>query len=244
MFHVPDRYAVNKPLDAKVFTPRGMKKLDKDRIRQSLLASRLIWQIAGEEIPSRVDDAYNCSVIMGLECKLKSVKDIAFCAEQVQHMIKAPCVVRFYNGDEEVYSFAHKRLSQNDHTQIVVLERVQTPVLSQVFQDKTATLLNEYLDFDAIKNRTDKLNYYLEAMVKAFLISHLDLFSGIRPLLDDKIWFNLPDFMVVFAQMKELVRLHKELELAQLPAEKAGLIGKIKALQEEITRHKGATYEQ
>ena len=129
MFDIPTRYASDSPIEPKTFIQRDMKKPEKDRIRDNLLEARLVWQIAGEEVPSFIDADYNCSVIMGLDIKLKSIKDSVFFAELVQHMVKAPCVIRFHDNASEVYSFAHKRLSHTDATQVVIVDRVETPPL-------------------------------------------------------------------------------------------------------------------
>jgi len=83
MFDIPSRYAADNMIEPKTFIMRHMKKQEKDRIRDNLLAARLVWQIAGEEIPSLIDEIYNCSVIMGLDIKLKTIKDSAFFAELV-----------------------------------------------------------------------------------------------------------------------------------------------------------------
>lgn len=188
MFSIPQRYHQGSPIEPKTFIQRDMKKAEKDRIRENLLDVRLMWQIAGEEIPSLINEQYNCSVIMGLDIKLKAIKDAAYFADLVHRMVKAPCVVRFYDTGSEVYSFAYKRLSRNDATQIVVESRVETPELSLSFPDKTTEKLHRYLTFDALKNKTDKLCLYLEATVKAFIISNLKLYSGIDELLERKLW--------------------------------------------------------
>lgn len=240
MFDVPARYVMNSPIHPKTFILREMKKSDKERIRQNLLSVLLLWQIVGEGIPSRVDEDYNCSVIVGLECALKNVRNPAFFAEHIQSLVKAPCVIRFYDQESEIYSFAHKRLNRNDHTQVVVADRVQTQAMPLVFPDKTAMQYRRYLSFDELKNKTDKLNLYLEAMVKTSIISNLQMCSDMLPLLDDKIiWYNPSKFMALFETIKKIVLLSKELKNTYLPAEKAKLIGEIRALQSVISAYKG-----
>jgi len=220
-----------------------MKKPEKERIRENLIAARLVWQIMGEEIPSFIDDSYNCSVIMGLDIKLKAVKGstggvgsphVKYFAELVQHMVKAPCVVRFHDHAEEVYSFAHKRLSFTDATQIVIVDRVQTPPLSLTFPDKTAEKLRRYLAFGALRNKTDKLSLYLEATVKAFIISNPNLYSGIDELLDRKLWYNREDMIALFGRLFELSRLNAELKAEKLPGERARLSGDVKCTIKKI----------
>lgn len=234
MFDIPKRYAAESAIEPKTFVAKDMKKAVKDRVMQNLLAARLIWQIVGEEIPSLIDGDYNCSVIMGLEIRLKDVKDSAFFSELVQRMVKSPCVIRFYDDGEEVYSFAHKRLSQTDETQVVIEDRVETPSLSLAFPDKTADKLKRYLAFEALLNKNDKLSLYLEATVKAFIISNLNLYSGMDSLLGGKTWYNRAEILVLFEKLKELVRLNAELRAEKLPGARAKLISEIKELQHLI----------
>ena len=203
-------------------------------MRENLLAARLMWQIAGEEVPSLIDENYNCSVIMGLDITLKSIKDSAFFAELVQRLVKAPCIVRFHDHAEEVYSFAHKRLNYADATQVVIVDRVETPPLSLAFPGKTAEKLKKRLAFGALLNKTDKLSLYLEAAVKAFIISNPKLYNGIEKLLDKKLWYNREDMFVLFGRLLELLRLKTELKAEKLPGERAKLMSGIKALTSPI----------
>ena len=234
MFEIPSKYSADSAIEPKAFIRRDMKKAEKDRIRENLLAVRLVWQIAGEEIPSLINEDYNCSVIMGLDVKLKAVKHSSFFAELVQHMIKAPCVIRFYDQTEELYSFAHKRLSHTDASQVVIETRVETPPLSLTFPDKTAKKLRQYLAFGALLNKSDKLSLYLETTVKAFIISHPKLYSGIEDLLNRKLWYNRDDILTLFGQLLELQRLNGELKAEKLPGARARLNGEIKRLIGEL----------
>ena len=231
---MPSKYAADSAIEPKAFIRRDMKKPEKDRIRENLLTVRLIWQIAGEEIPSLINDDYNCSVIMGLDVKLRAVKHSSFFAELVQHMIKAPCVIRFHDQSEEVYSFAHKRLSHTDASQVVIETRVETPPLSLTFPDKTAGKLRQYLSFDALLNKSDKLSLYLEATVKAFIISPPKLYGGIEDLLDRKLWYNCDDILTLFGRLLELQRLNGEIKAEKLPGARAQLNGEIKRLIGEL----------
>ena len=230
MFDIPSRYITSSVIEPKTFIKRDMKKPEKDRIRESLLEARLVWQISGEEIPSLIDENYNCSVIMGFDIRLKAVKDSAFFAELVQHMVKAPCVIRFYDHSEEVYSFAHKRLSHTDDTQVVIVNRVETPPLPLVFPDKTAEKLKQYLAFGSLLNKSDKLSLYLEATVKAFIISHPKLYSGVEELLERKLWYNRNDVIALFERLLELVRLNSEFKVEKLPGNRTKLMSEIKHL--------------
>lgn len=234
MFDIPQRYITDSPIAVRTFITQEMKRQEKEKVRENMLLARLMWQITGEEIPSLINENYNCSVIMGLEIKLKSVKDAVYFTGLIQQMTKAPCVIRIYDQSEESYSFALKRLNLNDNTQVVLEDKVLTPPTSLMLPDKTAQKLRQYLSFGELKNKTDKLGLYLEATVKAFIISNLNLYSGLEQLLDSKLWYNRNEVLSQFGILKELMRLNAELKTEKLPGEKAKIIGSIKTLQMSI----------
>ena len=229
MFNIPARYLADSPIEPKTFIQRDMKKAEKDRIRENLLDVRLKWQLAGEDVPSLIDESYNCSVIMGFDIKLKAIKESAHFADLIHRMVKAPCVIRFHDTGSEIYSFVHKRLSRTDATQVVVEDRVETPELSLDFPGKATENLHKYLSYDALRNKTDKLSLYLEATVKAFIISNPKLYSGTLELLEKKLWYNRDEVLALFDKLLELKRLNEELKVEKLPGERAKLMGEIKS---------------
>jgi len=234
MFDIPERYNKIQPIEPKQFIQSSMKKADKDRIKENMIEVKLLWQIAGEDIPSFVNERYNCPVIQGLDVRLKTLKQVAYFAELIQHMMKAPCVVRFYDHNSQIYSFAHKRLSQTDSTQVVIEHRLETPQISIALPDKTKAKLEQHLAFGALLNKTDKLGLYMEAMVKGFIVCHPKLYSGIEGLLDSKVWYNRDEVLGLLGQLTELVRLNVELKVEKLPANKARLTAEAKRLLEGL----------
>ena len=63
MFNIPERYEVGVKLALKDFVPKDLKPVDKKRIRDAIKEVKLSYQIAGEEIPSVIDDNYRCQVV-------------------------------------------------------------------------------------------------------------------------------------------------------------------------------------
>ena len=102
------------------------------------------------------------------------------------------------------------------------------------FPDKTVERLRRYLAFGALLNKTDKLSLYLEATVKAFIISNPHLYGGIKGLLERKLWYNREDILVLFGRLNELLKLNIELKAENLPGERAKLIAEIKTLTASI----------
>jgi len=106
--------------------------------------------------------------------------------------------------------------------------------MSLVFPDKTTEKLRQRLAFGLLLNKSDKLSLYLEATVKAFIITHPKLYSGIEELLDRKLWYNREEMLALFGWLMELERLKTELRVAKLPGEKVRLNGEIKRILEEL----------
>ena len=63
MFNIPEHYKMDVKLTLKDFIPKDLKPEDKKRIKDAVKEVRLMYQIAGEEIPSVINDEYRCEVI-------------------------------------------------------------------------------------------------------------------------------------------------------------------------------------
>jgi len=120
MFNLPDEYSINKQMAISTMIPKDIKPNERKRLREGLLQIELTDQIQGEAIPSVIDEDVNCQVIIFLNVKLKTIISAQFIASVLQEKIKPFCVIRFYDQVNEVYSFAHKRLSKLDSEDIVI----------------------------------------------------------------------------------------------------------------------------
>ena len=56
MFDLPDTYRVDVKVALKDFIPKDLKPNDKKRIKDAVKSVRLDYQIAGEEIPSQIEN--------------------------------------------------------------------------------------------------------------------------------------------------------------------------------------------
>ena len=74
MFNIPEHYKMDVKLALKDFIPKDLKSEDKKRIKDAVKEVRLMYQIAGEEIPSVINDEYRCEVIQFYEMELQSIK--------------------------------------------------------------------------------------------------------------------------------------------------------------------------
>jgi hypothetical protein len=234
VFDIPERYKTDNIIAVKNFTPRDMKKADRDKIRANLITARLVWQVQNEDVPSVIDDSHNYTVIMGLDVQIKSIKLAAFFADAIQPLMKAPCVIRLHDGTDECYSYAYKRLNLTDNTQIVVANSVLTEPSPIALPDKPARLLREYASWDALRGKSDKLTLYTEVLVKAFITSNLNLFSGMERLLSGNVWYNRKDTLALFTKLKDLQETKLAADREPLPGERAKLLGKVRQIIKEI----------
>ena len=226
MFGLSEQYAVNRTFAAKTFIPKELGANDKKRLRETLLSIALNSQITGEAIPSLANEDYYCQAILFFEIKLKKLKDAAFVSGIIQSRVKELCVIRFFDTAGEVYSFAAKRLNRQDTNEIVLEDSCITPELPVGFPNEMKRELLNQLDFNNIKNRNNKLCFYLEMMLRAFIVTNKGLYSKQAELLDCKVWYNYEDMKALLSGLKQLLN------------------GEIKQVMEEVSKFEqnGITY--
>lgn len=227
MFNIPDTYKIGsngKRLNLKTFTSADLNAGDKKRLRETLKRVTLTDQISGESIPSLINEEYNCAVIMFLDIQLEDMKHVAFVGRVIQNLIKPYCVISFSDHKQQALCFAHKRLSKTDDSEIVVEELVVTkshPLTGGTFPPPA-------LDFEALKNRANKRDLYLEAMTKAYLCDNDRIFMKARALFDSKVWFNGTQTLNLLRDLKTLESLKTDKSRAVMAQDKVVLNKQIK----------------
>jgi hypothetical protein len=231
MLSLPVEYAVDKQFQISTFMTAELTPKEKKRFKDSVLSIKLEYQIAGEAVPSLINDQYDCQAILFFDIKLNSLKYAAFVSEIVQKLVKPLCVVRCSaSGDMQVYSMAHKRLNQQDRTQIVIEDMFLTSSVSSQFSDEAETLLADYVDFDKLINKSNKMSMYMEMMTKAYIISYSSLWSRSKALLVSKAWYNVEDVLSIFNQYKRIVQLQNDKKAAKTVSEQAKINSELKAI--------------
>lgn len=220
MFDIPKRFETNLDVKLKDFIPKELNPNDKRRIKEATHSVKMTYQIAGEEIPSLINDEYRCQVIQFYEIEVESVKDANFIASIYQSLIKPLCVMRLYDSKEEEYSFADKRLSQTEENQIVVEDAYISQKYSYGLPGEGIGQYLEYLSFDKVKNKTDKLSFYREWMYKIYLLEHKAAFNDVELILRDNAWYSAARATTIYRKYVELVRAREAVSKAQINAEK------------------------
>ncbi|MCC5911433.1 MAG: DUF4391 domain-containing protein [Clostridiaceae bacterium] len=234
MLNIPEKYKVEKSFAIKTFIPKELKPADKNKLKQSLKSVKLEYQIAGEGIPSVINEDYNCQVIAFFSVELEDIKHASFVANILQEMIKPLAVVRLYDHVHEAYSLAIKRLSKQDEKEIVIEEIVLIPKMSKIMPDKTKMMLNQQLDFVNIINKDNKLNYYKELLIKSYMVANENTVSFIKDIYDSKIWYNSNKAMDVFRGLKKINLIKFEMKKSTSNTEKTKLISRQKEIIEDM----------
>ena len=236
MFNIPDRFKTDLDVKLKDFIPKDLNPNDKRRIRETIRSVKMTYQIAGEEIPSIVNDEYRCQVIQFYEIELDSIKDANFIASTYQSLIKPLCVMRLYDSKEEEYSFADKRLSQTEENQIVVEDAYLSQKYPFGLPGEGIGKYLEYLSFDNIKNKTDKLAFYREWMYKLYILENKAAYSDVEVILKNNIWYSSTRAVSIYRKYVELVKAREDVSRAQINIEKIKANKAVKAAKNEINK--------
>lgn len=208
MFQMPEQYYLHKEFDVKSIIPKGIKYNEKKRMQDNVKQVKLEWQLSGEQVPSREDDEINCKVIMFFSIELTSLKHASFIANLLQHHLKGFVILRLYDNEAEVYSFAIKRLHAIQKDEVVIEESYLTNKLPLVYTHTTKNLLESYTTFDAIQNKFDKYSVYLEVATKVFIISHTKAFQRFEAILNHRqLWLDKMLLQNLLIHYKQLVDL-------------------------------------
>jgi len=191
MFNLPEKYKVGKKLPMKDFIPKELKPDVRRKIRDNVKSVILSYQIMGEDIPSLVNDEYNCQVIQYYDIDLADMKKVTFIANMYQEIIKSPCVLRLYDNSDEIYSFALKRLNQNDRTQIVVTDKLLTASYPTILPSSDKNTLLKEIAYDHIINKDNKVTFYFEMYLRAYILINDKVYAKAKTFLSKPIWYSI-----------------------------------------------------
>ncbi len=234
MFNIPEHYKTDVKLALKDFIPKDLKPEDKKRIKDAVKEVRLMYQIAGEEIPSIINNEYRCEVIQFYDMKLQTIKEAAYLASVYQNLIKPLCVFHIYDSQNELYSFAVKRLNQTDENQIVVENNILTENYPVGLPDSRRTRLLSYLDYTKIRNKTNKINLYKEWYYRTYMIMNESVYSKTELILDGNGWYDNEHMELLYTYYKKLVDTRGMLKKAVTGAEKVTLNKEIKKVMQKL----------
>lgn len=238
MLQLNDKYKIGKKIPIKDFIPREIKPADRKKIKDNVKKCTLTYQISGEEIPSVINSEYNVQAIQFYDFEVEDMKKVAFIANIYQSLIKSPCVLRFFDSTKETYSFALKRLNQNDNSQIVVSDNLlsQEFLISLPSTDKR--LFNTYINFENIISKQNKVTFYLEMYVKAYILTKDKVYLGAKDVLDNKeFWYSKNKVRGFYENLRKLELLKLSLFKASSNADKVKINKEIVTLVTYLGRN-------
>jgi hypothetical protein len=229
MLGLPSEYAIDRDIQVSTFMTSDLLPKEKKRFKDCVESIKLAYQIAGESIPSLINDQYDCQAILFFDVQLKTLKDASFVCETMQKLVKPLCVVRCFDiKGMETYSFSHKRLNLQDRSQVVIEDSFLTGISSSHLMDEVVSHMNEYAAFDKLKNKGNKLTMYMELMTKLYIITHSIAWSGSEKLLVSNAWYNISDVLNLFKYYKRVLQLQKDKKAAKTISEQAKLNAELK----------------
>lgn len=229
MFGIEDKYIVNSHFKPTDFVHKELNRADKKRIKETIKSGILKYQIKGEEIPSIINETYNYQVIMFLEIELNNLKSATYLNNILQkEVIKAPCVFKFYDISSCCYAFADKRLSMQEE-QTIVLDNTFVTTPQPINAKLDARLL-----YENIKNKNNKRSFYMELMIKAYILNNSKLIQDLTTIFDTNIWYNEAKKIEFFCKLKELQCLKEKQAKTVVAQEKVELNTRMKNLIGEL----------
>ena len=229
MFGIEDKYIVNSHFKPTDFVHKELNRADKKRIKETIKSGILKYQIKGEEIPSIINETYNYQVIMFLEIELNNLKSVTYLNNILQkEVIKAPCVFKFYDISSCCYAFADKRLSMQEE-QTIVLDNTFVTTPQPINAKLDARLL-----YENIKNKNNKRSFYMELMIKAYILNNSKLIQDLTTIFDTNIWYDEAKKIEFFSKLKELQGLKDKQAKTVIAQEKVELNTKMKNLIGEL----------
>jgi len=220
MMNIPEKYILNKKISIKEFIPMSLSSNVRKNIKDSIKKVVLTYQIYGEEIPSLINDIYNCQLIQFFDFELENIKKAKYIYEIYQRLIKSPCVLRIYDNNNEVYSFALKRLNQNDKNEIVVLDEFLTDEFAIHLPNFSKKELENIISFEKILNKNNKVNFYSEMYIKAYILKYQKIYQKSKELLEKPIWYDENNILITYEYFKKIVNLREKIEKTNLVSEK------------------------
>lgn len=205
MFEWPFQYEKEVVLTLKDFIPKDVEPKVKKRIRDNVKSAKLVGQIETEEIPSVTNEIYRCQVIQCYDIEVLNIKVVPFIAVTYQRLIKNLCILRIHDTVNEVYSLGLKRLSQIEANKIVLTDSHITPVFPVVLPDTAKDAFLNQLAFHNIRNKNNKVAYYLEMYIRFFILSHQKADDEMVKLLESNIWYDSGKTWETYLLIKTLV---------------------------------------
>lgn len=236
MFEIPSKYEINQKVLLRQLIPNSLKSQDKSKLKDNIKSVYLKYQIVGEDIPSLVNEEYNYTAIQIFDFEVKAVNQANYIANIYQKLIKNPCILRIFDSEKVVYSFALKRLNQQDNTEIIITDFLVSKPFSVRLDIEKINYLKT-IGFNGVINKANKKVFYQEMYLKNFIKTNNKLYQNINSLLGKNFWYDEQKTSKVLSKLKELERLKKQQSEVHINIEKIKIQKQIKQILDELEQY-------
>lgn len=202
MNNLPNEYKCEQKLTKEAIIKGLDDSKHKKLIRESVSKVSLVGNIQGESILSVFDEDFNVQAISIIEVVVKDKNCISELSKALQKTIKNYVILKFILEDKQVISFALKRLNKNKTDEIVV----DTLIITDELEINDSFYI-KYIDYKKILNKSNKVLFYREIMLKSFLISNRYVYSDVDKLLESDLWYRNDKVLNVYRLFSELIEL-------------------------------------
>lgn len=235
MFNLPEEYIVNKIVDKSQFIPKDETTINKKKLRENILRVKILAQIDGKDIASYLTENHNVMAIMMLGIEIKDIKQAEFINNILQKQLKVFTVIKFIDKEENIsLGYGYKRLNEVNKKEIVLEKTITTDGYREIFFDERYSIYINYLDFNKIINKNNKLDFYLENMGKVYLINNKENIKNYKNLLNSKLWYSRNNIMELIDIVEKIELLNKKDKKIKLTSERMENNKKLVKLYEKL----------
>lgn len=237
MLGIPDECLVTRCVDVKRLPLGDMKPGERNRFRSVVRELKVTAVLTDKVLPAYRLEGHFVQAVQVFEVRVDSLRSAAFVCGVLQRMTKTLCVIFVRDDRQEQVSFALKRLNLQDASEIVVMDEfLSVPRVSGVAGSGWA-LMERFAGWESVVNMTSLYSWYLELMVKCYIITHRNVWSGMEGLLSSKVWYNSDEVLSMFSDLKRLVGLSEERGRSLSMGESVRLNGELREVYESLERY-------
>lgn len=231
MNSLPSEYICEQKITKEAIISALEDSKHKKMVRDCISKIVLVGNIQDESIPSVLDEDFNVQAISIMELEVKDKRCIGELSRVLQRTIKNYAILKFTFNNKHVISFALKRLSKKNANDIVVDTMIITDEI-----ELNNEIYNKYINYKNILNKSNKILFYREVMVKCFIISNRDLYNDFESLLCSSLWYENERVIEVYKLFMELDSLMKKKKGAKEHREIVEVNGTIRKITERLGR--------
>lgn len=234
MLGIPDECLVKRSIDVKRLPLGDLKPGERTRFRSVVRELAVTAVLTDKVLPADSAEGRLVQAVQVFEVRLDSLRSAAFVCGILQRMTKTLCIIFVRDDRQEQFSFALKRLNLQDASEVVVTEEFLSVPLTSGVAGSGMRLMEKYAGWDSVVNMTSLYSWYLELMVKCFVITHRKVWSGMEGLLESKVWYNSDEVYSMFCVLQRLTALSEERSRSLSMGESMRLNGELREVYERL----------